>query len=87
MISTKGTQKDISNFYIGNRMIEKTREDKYLELTVNCKNCSFFPALNDLYCRGNRAMYALLSKISIKLTPLTIMLKLFDRSYLIMDMA
>ena len=46
--------------------------------TVSNKNCSFTPTLEDLSCKANKAIYALLSKLPLSLTPVKILIKMFD---------
>ena len=53
-------------------------EYKYLGITINSKNCSFIPTLADLGCKGKRTLYAITSKIPLKLVPIKTMFKLFD---------
>ena len=79
MIFSKGsnTGKNI-NFTINSKKIEITKEFKYLGITIKNINGSFAPTLVDLSCKANRAIYALLSKLPIKIAPVKTMLRLFD---------
>ena len=52
---------------INSRIIENTKEFKYLGIAINSKDCTFKPTLSDL-SKANKAIYSL-SKIPIKLTP------------------
>ena len=78
MTFSKGTNTKKVNFTSNSKLIENTKEYRYLGITINCKDCSFTPTLSDLSGKANRAMYALLSKMPIHLAPIKIMLKLFD---------
>ena len=75
---TNGTQKEKHNFTLNSETIENVKEYKYLRITINSKKCSFIPTLADLGCKGKRALYAIISKIPLKLFPIKTMLKLFD---------
>ena len=65
-------------FTINSKIIENTKEFKYLGISINSKDCSFKPTLSDLSSKANKAIYSLLSKIPVKLIPVKTMLKLFD---------
>ena len=75
---TNGTQKEKHNFTLNSETIENVKEYKYLGITINSKKCSFIPTLADLGCKGKRALYAITSKIPLRLFPIKTMLKLFD---------
>ena len=66
MTFSKGTQKEKHNFTINHQIIENIKVFKYLGITINSKNCSFSPTLDDRSCKGSRSMYAIASKIAIK---------------------
>ena len=78
MTFTNGTQTEKHNSTLNSQTIENVKEYKYLGTTINSKNCSFVPTLADLGCKGKRALYAITSKIPLKLVPIKTMLKLFD---------
>ena len=67
-----------SKFTINSKIIENTKEFKYLGISINSKDWSFKPTLSDLISKANKAIYSLLSWIPIKVTPVKTMLKLFD---------
>ena len=72
--------KEKNNFAINNQVIENVKEFKYLGITINRKG-SFTPTLEDLSSQetvGSRALYAIASKIHLKVTPIKIMIKIFD---------
>ena len=58
--------------------IEIVKEFKYLGITVKSRNCSFIPTFTYLINKANKAIYSLLSRLPIKLSPVKTMLKLFD---------
>ena len=62
---------------LSNQIIENVKEFKYLSITINRKG-SFTPTLEDLSCKGSRALYAIASKIHLKDTPIKTMIKIFD---------
>ena len=74
---TKGNTKEKNYFAINNQIIENVKEFKYLGITINGKG-SFTPTLEDLNCKGSRALYAIASKIHLKDTPIKTMIKIFD---------
>ena len=78
MIFSKAS--NIKNIYftINSKIIDITKEFEYLGITINSKSCTFTPTLSDLTSKANKAIYSLLSKLPIKLTPVKTMLKLFD---------
>ena len=78
MIFSKASNIKNINFTINSKIIDITKEFKYLGITINSKNCTFTPTLSDLSSKANKAIYSLLSKLPIKLTPVKTMLKLFD---------
>ena len=75
MIFSKAPNTKNIKFTINSKIIENTKEFKYLGIS---KDCSFKPTLSDLSSKANKAIYSLLSKIPIKLIPVKTMLKLFD---------
>ena len=78
MIFSKGCNIKNTNFILNKNIIENVKEFKYLGITINRKNCTFSPTLNDLSGKANRALYAILSKLPIKMAPVKSLLKLFD---------
>ena len=78
MVFSKGARTKNINLTISSKKIEKTNIFKYLGITISSKDCSFTPTLADLSSKANRAIYAILSKLSIKMAPVKTMLKLFD---------
>ena len=78
MTFTKGTQKEKYKFSIDTHPIENVKQYKYLGITINAKNCSFNPTQIDLSCKATNALYAINSKIPLKLMPIKTALKLFD---------
>ena len=78
MIFSKASNIKNINFTINSKIIDITKEFKYLGITINSKNCTFIPTLSDLSSKTNKTIYSLLSKLPIKLTPVKTMLKLFD---------
>ena len=78
MIFSKASNKKNINFTINSKIIDITKEFKYLGITISSKNCTFTPTLSDISSKANKAIYSLLSKLPIKLTPVKTMLKLFD---------
>ena len=77
MIFSKASKTKNIDFKINPRIIENTKEFKYLGISINSKDYTFKPTLLDLSSKANKAIYSLLSKIPIKLTPVKPMLKLF----------
>ena len=65
-------------FTINSKIIENTKEFKYLGISINSKDYFFKPTLSDLSGKANKAIYSLLSRIPIKVTPVKTILKLFD---------
>ena len=65
-------------FTENSKIIENTKEFKYLGISINSKDCSFKPTHSDLSSKANKAIYSWLSRIPIKVTPVKTMLKLFD---------
>ena len=61
-----------------NYPIENVKKYKYLGITINAKNCSFNPTQIDLSCKATNALYAINSKIPLKLMPIKTALKIFD---------
>ena len=78
MIFSKGTNIKNTKFLLHGRNIMNTKEYKYLGITINSKNCTFTPTLNDLSCKANKAIYSLFAKLPIKMMPIKTMLKIFD---------
>ena len=78
MIFSKAPNTKNIKFTINLKIIENTKEFKYLGISINSKDCSFKPTLSDLSSKATKAIYSLLSKIPVKLIPLKTMLKLFD---------
>ena len=76
MIFSKASKTKNIDFTINSRIIENTKEFKYLGILINSKDCTFKPTLSDLSSKANKAIYHLLSKIPIKLTPVKTMLKI-----------
>ena len=64
--------------YIEDREIENVKEFKYLGITIHKRNCNFTPTLIDLIAKATRAIFALTSKVNIKIIPIKTMLKVFD---------
>ena len=69
MIFSKVSNIKNINFTINSKIIDITKEFKYLGITINSKNCTFIPTLSDLSSKANKAIYSLLSKLPFKLTP------------------
>ena len=78
MIFSKAPNTKNIKFTINSKIIENTKEFKYLGISINSKDCSFKPTLSDLSSKATKAIYSLLSKIPAKLIPVKTMLKLFD---------
>ena len=78
MTFTKGTQKEKYKFSIDTHPIENVKQYKYLGITINAKKCSFNPTQIDLSCKATNALYAINSKIPLKLMPIKTALKIFD---------
>ena len=78
MIFSKVSNIKNINFTINSKIIDITKEFKYLGIAINSKNCTFTPTLPDLSSKANKVIYSLLLKLPIKLTPVQTMLKLFD---------
>ena len=78
IIFSKASNGKNINFTINSKIIDITKEFKYLGITINIENCNFTPTLSDLSSKANKAIYSLLSKLPIKLTLIKTMLKLFD---------
>ena len=78
MIFSKASNTKNIKFTINLKIIENTKEFKYLGISINSNDCSFKPVLLDLSSKANKAIYSLLSRIPIKVTPRKPMLKLFD---------
>ena len=78
MIFSKASKTKNIDFTINTGIIENTKVFKYMGISINSKDCTFKPTLSDLSSKANKAIYSLLSKIPIKLTPVKTMLKLFD---------
>ena len=78
MIFSKAPNTKNIKFTINSKIIENTKEFKYLGISINSKDCSFKPTLSDLSSKANNAIYSLLAKIPVKLIPVKTMLKLFD---------
>ena len=73
-----GTQKEKNIFTINKHPIENVKNYKYLGVTINAKNCTFNPTMADLRCKATNALYAINSKIHLKLMPIKTALKIFD---------
>ena len=67
----------IPNFVLGENELEVVTQNKYLGLTFNY-NGKFTTAKNNLYEKGNRAMFALLCKSRQLQLPIDVQLYLFD---------
>ena len=78
MTFSKGTNVKNHPFKINNKVVEHTKEYKYLGIHVNAKNCLFTPSLTNLSTKATRAIYALNSKLPIKNSPVRTIIKLFD---------
>ena len=78
MTFSKGTNVKKYPFKINNKIVEHTKEYKYLGIYVNAKNCSFTSSLTNLSTKATRAIYALNSKLPIKNSPVRTIIKLFD---------
>ena len=78
MTFTRGTQKETFKFTISGRPLENVKEYKYLGITVNAKNCSFTPSLEKLSTKATNALFALKSKLPLKLISVATALRLFD---------
>ena len=78
MIFSKAPNPKNIKFTINSKIIENTKEFKYLGISINSKDCSFKPTLSDLSSKTNKAIYSLLSKIPVKLISVKTMVKLFD---------
>ena len=78
MIFSKAPNPKNIKFTINSKIIENTKEFKYLGISINSKDCSFKPTLSDLSSKANKAIYSLLSKMPVKLIPVKTMLKLFN---------
>ena len=69
MLFSKGSNTKNNTFTIDTKIIENTKEFKYLGITINCKNCTFTQTLTDLGNKANKCIYSLLTRIPIKLAP------------------
>ena len=78
MTFSKGSNIKNDKFYLNGAPINNTKLFKYLGISVSNKNCSFTPTLEDLSCKANKAIYALLSKLPLNLTPVKVLIKMFD---------
>ena len=78
MTFSKGTNVRKHPFKINGKLVEHTREYKYLGININAKNCSFSPTLTNLSAKATRAIYAITSKLPIRNAPIKTMLRLFD---------
>ena len=78
MIFTKGTNIKNIEFFLNGLKLNNTKIFKYLGISINSKNCSFTPTLEDLSCKAKKAIYVLLNKLPIKLTPIRTLITLFD---------
>ena len=78
MTFSKGSNIKQETFKINNKIVDNTREYKYLGININAKNCSFSPTLTNLSNKATRAIYAITSKLPIKSVPVKTLLKLFD---------
>ena len=78
MIFSKASKTKNLDLTINSRIIENTKEFKYLRISINSKDCTFKPTRSDLSSKTNKAIYSLLSKKPIILTPVKTMLKLLD---------
>ena len=70
MIFSKASNPKNIKFTINYKIIENTKEFKYLGISINSKDCTFKPTLSNLSSKANKAIYSLLSRIRIKVTPL-----------------
>ena len=77
MTFTKGNTKEKNIFAINNQIIQNIKEFKFLGITINKKD-SFTPTLEDLSCKGSRALNSIASKIPLKEILIKTMIKLFD---------
>ena len=77
MTFSKSNHAEKQQFFIGNKILENTKEYKYLGITINKKD-SFSPALTDLSCKARRAIYFMNSKINIRFLSIKSLIKLFD---------
>ena len=75
---SKGTNVKKHQFKINNKLVENTKEYKYLGVTINSRNCSFSPTVAYLSAKATRALYAITSKLPIRSSPTKTLLKLFD---------
>ena len=78
MVFNRGNNLIKSVFTINKVVLENVKSMKYLGFTINAKNCSFLPTLDDLTIKAKRAIYALNSKIKLTRFPIKLALKLFD---------
>ena len=81
MTFTKGTQKEKYKFSIDTHPIENVKQYKYLGITINAKNCSYNPTQIDLSCKATNALYAINSKIPLKLMPIKTALRYLMHVY------
>ena len=77
MTFSKSNHAEKHQFFIGNKILENTKEYKYLGITINKKG-SFSPTLTDLSCKARRAIYFMNSKINIRFLSIKSLIKLFD---------
>ena len=79
MSTTKeGDQQEEQKCYIEDKEIQNVKEFKYLGITIHKRNCNFTPSLIDLRDKATRAIYAITSKVNIKIIPIKKTLKVFD---------
>ena len=78
MVFNRGNKLIKSTFSVNKVVLENVKNVKYLGFTINSKNCSFLPTLEDLSIKAKRVIYALNSKTKISRFPIKLALKLFD---------
>ena len=78
MTFSKGSNTRKIQFKINNKQIENVKEYKYLGISVNARNCSFAPSIDNLSNKATRAIFAITSKLPFKTAPVKTLLKLFD---------
>ena len=78
MVFAKGANTKDPTFLLNNKPLSFTNTYKYLGVTISKVQCKFTATLEDLSCKANKAMYALLNKLPLKITPVQTWLKIFD---------
>ena len=78
MTFSKGNEQEKQKNYIEDREIQNVNEFKYLGITIHNRNCNFTPTLLDLSAKATRAIFAITSKVNIKIIPIKTMMKVFD---------